>query len=92
MAKQESVGFMEFIEKYSTEEDCREHLFEIRWPNGFICPKCGNSGYYNLTTRDLFECTSCHYQASVTSGTIMIKEYLNRLGLNSPKLVYDKSS
>ena len=71
MAKQESVGFMEFINEYSTEEDCREHLFEIRWPKGFTCPKCGNSGYYNITTRDLFECTSCHYQASVTSGTIM---------------------
>jgi transposase-like protein len=73
MAKQETIGFMEFITKFNTEEACREHLFKIRWADGFICPKCGHDKYYNVSTRNLYECTSCHYQASVTAGTVMDK-------------------
>jgi len=73
MAKQETIGFMDFIKKFNTEEACREHLFKIRWKDGFICPKCGHDKYYKVSTRNLYECTSCHYQASVTAGTVMEK-------------------
>ncbi|NUO10404.1 MAG: transposase, partial [Candidatus Brocadia sp.] len=28
----------EFETRFSTEQDCRDYLFQVRWPNGFICP------------------------------------------------------
>ena len=71
MAQQEPISFFEFQNKYSTEQVCREHLFQIRWPNGFVCPRCGHTECYSLKTRHIHECTECHYQASETSGTIM---------------------
>ena len=40
MAKQESIGFLDFKNKFNSEEACREHLFKMRWPDGFKCPKC----------------------------------------------------
>lgn len=46
---------------------------KIRWPktNGEpICPKCGHDGYYDLKSRPVFKCRSCHKQYSETSGTI----------------------
>ncbi len=73
MAKQEALSFIEFKKRFSTEEACREHLFGIRWPQGFECTRCGNRKYYYISTRHLFECTQCHYQISVTAGTIMEK-------------------
>jgi transposase-like protein len=73
MAKQTPLSFFEFQRKFNTEEACREHLFNLRWPNGFICPKCGNPTCYSLKTRHVHECKKCHYQASVTSGTVMDK-------------------
>ena len=76
MAKQKSLTFMEFKKKFNGEEACRTHLFEMRWPDGFRCPKCKNQSYYFITTRNLFECTSCHYQASVTVGTVMEKTHI----------------
>ena len=64
---------MEFIEKYGTEEQCREQLFNSRWPNGFVCPKCGHTEYFDIKSRNLYQCKSCNHQASVTAGTIMDK-------------------
>ena len=38
--------------------------------------KCGNRTCYVITTRNLYECTGCHYQASVIVGTVMEKTHL----------------
>jgi len=62
--------FQEFLAQFRSEEDCWNYIFEIRWPNGFVCPKCGNSNKYWLTEQKLIHCSSCGYQASITGGTI----------------------
>jgi len=31
---------LEFEARFSTEEACREYLFRLRWPDGFVCPRC----------------------------------------------------
>lgn len=59
-----------FLESYGTESQCHDALFKFRWPNGFLCPACGCDDYYELKTRKLFQCNSCHRQTSVTCGTI----------------------
>ena len=59
----------EFENKFNTEEACRDYLFLLRWPNGFICPKCGNKKAWAVRTL-LLECSKCHYQTSVIAGTI----------------------
>ena len=46
MAKATPISFKEFRTKFATEEDCRNYLFEERFPEGFICPKCGGKEYY----------------------------------------------
>jgi len=71
MTLQQDINWLEFQQKFSTEEACRCHLFKIRWPNGFRCPRCNHNRAYELTKRNLFQCTECGYQASVTAGTVM---------------------
>ncbi len=46
MAKATAISFKEFRVRYSTEEACREELFRLRFPNGFVCPVCGCREYY----------------------------------------------
>ncbi|NQT60409.1 MAG: transposase, partial [Bacteroidetes bacterium] len=58
----------EFEEWFSTEDSCREYLWELRWPNGFECPKCSHDKTWT-TSRELYECAHCGVQISVTSGT-----------------------
>ena len=59
------------MEMFKTEEDCRQALFEHRWPDGFRCPRCGHGRAYAHKKRPLFECASCGHQASLTAGTIL---------------------
>jgi transposase-like protein len=69
--KYQEISLLEFQEKYRSEEDCQNRLFELRWPEGFVCPRCKHSKYYNLPKRGLFQCKGCGYQASLTAGTVM---------------------
>ena len=62
---------IEFMEMYPTEEACREALFAHRWPRGFRCPRCGHEKAWHLSGRGLYECASCHYQGSLTAGTVL---------------------
>jgi transposase-like protein len=67
------MNMIEFNERFSTEEQCRQHLFEQRWGNGFVCPKCGHTEHFNIKSRHLYQCKACNHQASATAGTIMDK-------------------
>ena len=59
----------QFENWFSTEEDCREYLFRIRWPNIFQCPRCGHDKTWPIGST-LFQCAGCNYQLSVIAGTI----------------------
>jgi len=67
------MTLLEFNERFGTEEQCRQYLFDKRWPEGFNCPKCNHNEYFNIKSRNRYQCKSCNYQASVTAGTIMDK-------------------
>lgn len=60
---------LEFEKQFSDEEACREYLCQIRWPDGFICPRCSCRKFW-ITNRGHFRCSQCDSQISVTSGTI----------------------
>lgn len=59
----------EFKKQFSNEDACREYLCHIRWPDGFICPRC-NCRKFWMTKRRQFRCSRCDFQGSVTAGTI----------------------
>lgn len=68
-------NLIEFEKRFSTEDACIQYLFRLRWPKGFICPRCKSSkGWF--TKRGLFKCTKCAYQASVKAGTIFERSRL----------------
>jgi len=74
MAQQARMTLMEFMEQFGTEEQCRAHLYQMRWPEGFICPKCGAKAEpYNIKSHNRYQCKHCNHQASVTAGTVMDK-------------------
>lgn len=59
----------EFEDKFGTVEQCWQYLFELRWPDGFICPYCGSKEYWRMNN-GLLLCSDCRSQVSVTAGTI----------------------
>jgi transposase-like protein len=73
-----SLTLMEILAHVSTDEQARQYLEAVRWPNGPICPHCGGIEKVwaiaaNAKTKvrlGLRECGDCHKQFSVTVGTI----------------------
>ena len=65
------AGILDFVARFGTEEQCIAHLAALRWPGGYVCPKCGGREAWRLTARRrVHECSSCHHQESVTAGTV----------------------
>jgi len=64
------MTFDEFIKQFSTEEQCRNYLYNLRWPDGFVCPKCKENTKAWLKSRNVYECSLCGHQTSVTAGTV----------------------
>lgn len=75
LAQQDSMSFFQFQSQFATDDDCHDHLFSMKWPNGFHCPKCDSNRFYKISTRKLplYECCDCRHQTSVTAGTIFEK-------------------
>ena len=65
-----AIDLLEWQKRFGTEEACGEALARQRWPEGFRCPRCGHDHGYAISTRQSYECSSCHYQASLTAGTL----------------------
>jgi transposase-like protein/transcription elongation factor Elf1 len=60
----------EFERRFSTDAACRAYLLQLRWPDGFRCPRCGQAKGWPVRDRGLMQCTACGRQTSVTAGTI----------------------
>jgi len=70
------MALLEMLHKYGTDEKCREILTKLRWPEGVTCSRCKERKVCYLESRKQFECASCGYQFSVTTGTIFNDTHL----------------
>ena len=60
---------LELEEQFATDEQCREYVAALRWPEGFVCPRCQGRKAWPAQRQRLI-CVACRHQASVTAGTI----------------------
>ena len=71
------VNMMDLMERYSTDEHCREALKHLRFPDGVTCLKCKSENVAPVSDRKVYVCYSCKYQFSVTVGTIFHDSHLS---------------
>jgi hypothetical protein len=76
---------MIFGEEISSEEDCFELIYKIRYPKGYFCENCKKIVLYTKIRRTysekqdskrellIFQCHECHHQTSIISNTIFHK-------------------
>jgi hypothetical protein len=71
-----------FHDRFADEDSCRDYLFELRWPSGFVCPACGHREAWKRGSRDEWICAGrgCGKGTSLRAGTIFH---------NSPKPLRD---
>lgn len=62
----------EFRAWFATEAACYDYLSWLRWPTGFVCPKCGGVGGWAIGD-GRYKCASCKLRTSLTARTIFDK-------------------
>ena len=70
------LNLVELTEQFGTDEKCRKALEQLRWKDGAKCPRC-NASATAIANRFQYDCDSCHYQFSVTAGTIFHDSHLS---------------
>ena len=63
----------EFMDWFATEEACLKYLEKLRWPQGFVCPRCDEAVQAYRASRTRLMCRACRYQSTVTAGTVFEK-------------------
>jgi hypothetical protein len=59
---------LSFRDQFHSEAACREFLIRVRWPEGWLCPKCGGQDSWIMMRGVLCRQSSERY-VSVTAGT-----------------------
>jgi transposase-like protein len=74
------LTLVELAEHFASDEKAREYIERILWPNGPVCPHCGNSDQNQIWSikpnkakhirAGLHRCVECNKEFTVTIGTI----------------------
>ncbi len=59
----------EFAAWFSDEAACVAYLEGLRWPEGFVCPRCGGTEAWRRSGARWL-CATCRRETSVTAGTV----------------------
>ena len=69
-----AMTVIEFFKKFDSDDACLEYLFNIRFGQGHVCPKCGRaSKWHRLTSEMAFSCQWCGHHIHPMVGTIFEK-------------------
>lgn len=67
--EQYPANMMGFMDMFPDEPSCLEYLSMVRWPNGYVCQRCGGRDAWKMSS-GLYRCEDCRYAGSVISGTL----------------------
>jgi hypothetical protein len=76
MALPAPASLREFYQLFSDEGACLEYLFNLRWPDGFICPSCGARDHHYYPDRRTVVCKGCRSHVRLTAGSMMHRSKL----------------
>lgn len=65
-----SLTFEEFQEAFPTEDACYKFIDDLKWSEGFVCKKCGNTKYITGNGPFARKCTKCTYNESIKANTL----------------------
>lgn len=76
----EYISTTDFIVEYYTNLDaCRKFFFDMKWPTGYYCEKCGCTHYYFMKSKNCYRCAHCKHDERLFTNTIFQD---NKLPLN----------
>lgn len=66
-----ALTIREFFKRYPDDDTCLAHLFNVRFGQGHVCPKCGaEAKWYKLANVRAYSCQWCGHHLHPTAGTL----------------------
>ncbi len=66
----QEVSYEEFLNTYSDDETCLKVILQLKWPEGFVCKKCGNTKASDAGVWYRKKCSKCGTIESITANTL----------------------
>lgn len=66
-------NWTQFLQWFPDNDSCLQYLENLRWPSGFVCPRCNEQSKVYKLTRNRLLCSKCRYQCTVQAGTLFDK-------------------
>ncbi|MDD5291395.1 MAG: IS1595 family transposase [Patescibacteria group bacterium] len=64
----------DFNKEYTDEDACLDEIFQQRFGNLKVCPRCGKkTKFHKVSNRKCYACQYCSYQLHPLAGTIFNK-------------------
>jgi len=63
------ISMAELEKRFVTQEACLNYLAGLRWPSGYVCPRCASEKGWKMEN-GLILCSGCRRQQSVIAGTV----------------------
>ncbi len=70
------TNLVELMQKFNSEDRCREYVEALRWPSGVCCTRCGSLSVSRIVKRHQYDCNDCRYQFSPMAGTVFHDTHL----------------
>lgn len=70
------TNLIEMMDKFNSEDRCREYIEALRWPSGVCCTRCGSTSVSRILKRHQYDCNDCRYQFSPMAGTVFHDTHL----------------
>lgn len=67
--------FEEFECTFRDEQMCIDYLYNLRWKNGWKCPRCSHNEHWKVGDMK-YKCKECGYQSTIISGTLLQRSHL----------------
>src|SRR6266511_4190638 len=76
----DDLSFSVLDDRFTDAQKAAEYLESIRWPDGPVCPHCGEAErkpyFLKNQKRRLWKCAACRKQFTVTVGTIFESSHI----------------
>ena len=71
-----TISAYEFFQSFPNEWTAIEHIEQLRWPDGVVCPMCDSDRTSRLKTRQYHQCKDCRQKFTVRTGTVFERSHI----------------
>ena len=71
-----TISLIELFNRFPDQESARAYMEAQRWPDGTVCPHCGEAERIHERKGGYYRCNACREDFTVRTGTVMERSHI----------------